>query len=334
MTGVVLDFDLRHPTQRMWTLIAAAGPLLFATAWVLTIYLPPVPLWNAAMRILPAGLVLLAIRPALPVGSWWTRSLMLGALNFGAFFACQAAAVHRIPVGVAATIAAMQTILVSFGATVAGERLRASHLVYAAAGITGIGLMVLRGTDHLDAVGVAAAAGTAVSAALGMLLTRRWGLPPGVHHSTATAWQMLGGAALIAPMALILEGWPPPLSGSAITVTAWLALAATALAFWTLFGALHSGVTAVTVSRLMLLGPLMATSSSWLLVGQALTPIQVLGAALVLIPVVAATRTPPLASPPSETESDTEPYRPLASHHRPEAALLQQVEYATRRGLR
>src|SRR5947208_17056449 len=62
-----------HPSTRTTTAVAAVGPLLLAVGWILTSYLPDSPLWIAAGRVLPAGLILLALRPARPSGVWWHR---------------------------------------------------------------------------------------------------------------------------------------------------------------------------------------------------------------------------------------------------------------------
>lgn len=281
------------PSARGLLAVAAAGPILFASAYVLTAQLPASPLWNAAARVLPAGLLLLAVHPTLPTGPWWRRSLLLGILNFGGFFALQAFSLHRIPGGVAATVAAMQTLLVPLGATtVLGERLRWPQIAAAGVGVLGIGLLVLRSTDHLDPAGVAAAVMLAFCAATGLLLTRRWGLPHGIHHTTATAWQMLAGGLLLLPVALLVEGTPPPMTAVGWSVTAWLAVGGTALGFATLFGAMHHGLAPVSVSRLMLLCPLAATAGGWLIYRQTLTPLQLLGASFVLVSVAAACSTP------------------------------------------
>jgi hypothetical protein len=74
---------------------------------------------------------------------------------------------------------------------------------------------VLRGADHLDAIGIAAAAGTAVCNTLGLLLTRRWARPDGVHHLTVTGWQMTAGGLLLLPAAVITEGAVPPFTPAA-----------------------------------------------------------------------------------------------------------------------
>lgn len=281
--------------------LAAAGPILLASAYVLTAQLPAMPLWNAVTRVLPAGLLLLAIHPSLPSGMWWHRSLLLGLLNFGGFFALQAFSLHRIPGGVAATVAAMQTLLVPLGATaLLGDRFRWPQLVAACAGVVGIALLVLRGSDDLDPPGVAAAALLAVLTATGMLLTRRWGLPTGVHHTTATAWQMLAGGMLLLPASVIVEGMPPAMTAAGWSVTAWIAVGGTALAFAIIFGAMHHGLAPVSVSRLMLLCPLVATAAGWIAYRQTLTPPQLLGAALVLTSIAAVCRPPaPAPAPPA-----------------------------------
>lgn len=287
-------------SQRRLLVTAAAGPILLASAYVLTGLLPAAPIWNAAMRVLPAGLMLLAIHPALPSGAWVWRSAILGALNFATFFAAQAFALHRIPGGIVATIAATQAILVPLGAsTVLGERLRRSQLVTAAAGVLGIALLVLRGTEDFDTAGITAAALLALCPTIGMLLTHRWGLPTGVPHTTATAWQMLVGAVLLLPLAAVTEGPPPPLTLVEWSVTLWLALAATALAFTVIFGSLHNGLAPNTLSRLMLLCPLAATAAGWILNHQSLTPLQLVGTVLILISVAAACSRPAAPPPPA-----------------------------------
>src|SRR5436309_522009 len=129
------DFLSTAPPIRRLALIASAGPILLASAYVLTELLPTSPLWNAATRIVPAGLLLLAVHPRLPNGAWWWRSLVLGGLNFGGFCALQAFSLHQLPGGVVATIAAMQTVLVPIGAAaVLGERPRVWQLATAGTG--------------------------------------------------------------------------------------------------------------------------------------------------------------------------------------------------------
>lgn len=274
---------------------AAAGPLLLAIGWILIDILPSGPLWTAASRVLPAGLLLLALRPALPTGVWWHRSLVLGAVNFSGFFVCQAVAVQHIPVGVAATIAATQTLLVPLGAVILiAAPLRRSHIVYAATGILGVALLVLRSDEQLHLAGICAAAGTALCNTVGLPLTHRWGQPDGAHHLTTTGWQMTAGGLVLLPVAMLAESLHPPTTGVSLPVLA-MVVATTAGAFAVLFGALHAGLAPAAISRLMLLCPLAVTAAGWLLYHQSLSPLQILGAVLVIVPVLAVCRPAPTA---------------------------------------
>ena len=100
-----------------------------------------------------------------PGGAWW-RSAVLGTLNIGAFFAFLFIAAYRLPGGVAATIGAIQPLVVGLlAARVLGEALTRQRLVAGAAGIVGVALLVLQANGRLDAVGIAAAVGGVLSMA-------------------------------------------------------------------------------------------------------------------------------------------------------------------------
>lgn len=277
-----------HASNRLFL----AAPLLFGSAWILVAQLPVTPLWNAVLRVAPAGMLLLALHPTLPNRQWLARSLVLGMFNFGGFFALQAFAAHRLPSGVAATVASSQALLVPFGALILlSQPIRWKHVAAAGIGVGGIGLLATSASGPIDQVGVAACLANAVCGAVGLLLTRRWGTPSKVPHTTATAWQMIGGVLPLAPLAMLIEG--PPIGAhqdAIIGIAVMLILACTAVPFALLFGALHSGVPAVTISRVMLLTPVAAAAGGWMAFGQALTALQMLGAGAVLCSVALACR--------------------------------------------
>jgi probable blue pigment (indigoidine) exporter len=281
-------------TDRMVLWWCAAGPGLFGTAFIATDYLPDTALWNAVWRILPAGLVLIAIRPAVPRGDWWARSALLGVLNFGGFFACQAVAAHRLPGAVVATIAAAQCVVVPVIVVILGQRIGVGQLWMPMLGMLGVGLLVLQGDSALDPIGVAASVALALLSGIGMVLTRRWTVPPSTNPLSAIAWQMLAGGVVLVPLALVGEGAPPAMTFGQVGAAVWLAFPATALAFGLFFGGLYRGVEATTASRLLLLGPVVAAIVGWAFAHDTLSVVQVAGVVLVLAAQARGTQRPEL----------------------------------------
>ena len=85
------------------------------------------PLTAAALRALPAGLLLLAVRRRLPRGAWWWRSLVLSVLNCGAFFVLVYLAAKLLPTSLAAMLMSLSPIammLIAWGVVAERPTLR------------------------------------------------------------------------------------------------------------------------------------------------------------------------------------------------------------------
>ncbi|MET7299171.1 EamA family transporter [Embleya sp. NPDC005575] len=280
-----------------FTGLAAVGPVTWGTTYLVTTeYLPSgVPLGAGVIRALPAGLLLLLISRTLPRGDWWWRSAVLGALNIGALFALLFVAAYRLPGDVAATLSAVQPLLVAAIALVLlGVRPTRWQLGWGVAGVVGVGLIVLRGQISFDLIGILAGLGGAASMAVGVVLTKRWGRPPGAGTLAFTSWQLTAGGLLLAPVALAVEGLPPAPDAAALGGYAWLAVLATALAHSLWFQGLGR-LPVTAVSFLTLLSPAVATALGWLVLDQSLTPLQGVGFALALLSIAAAQLTPDAA---------------------------------------
>lgn len=281
---------LRNPV----VLVTAVAPLAWGTTYAVTSELlpPDRPLTAALLRALPAGLLLLAAVRQLPTGSWWWRAAVLGSLNIGLFFALLFVAAYRLPGGVAATVGAVQPLLVVvLAAGLLGEVLTRRALLAGVVGAGGVALLVLRGDAALDPVGVAAALGAAAVMALGVVLTKRWGRPAAAL--TLTAWQLVAGGLLLLPLALLVEG-PLPTSEvdlAAVAGYGYLGLVGTVLAYSLWFRGL-AALPASSVSFLSLLAPVVATAVGWAVLAQPLSAVQLLGAALVLVAVLLGQRRP------------------------------------------
>ena len=263
-------------------LLTATTPVVWGTTYVVTTELlpPDRPLLAATLRALPAGLLLLAVTRQLPRGDWWWRVLVLGTLNIGAFFALLFVSAYRLPGGVAAVLGAAQPLLVA-GLSVAllGQRPARRTVAAGLAGAAGVAMAVLTAEARLDPVGVAAGLAGTASMGLGVVLTKRWGQPAGLL--TMTGWQLTAGGLVLLPVAALAEGPPPALTATHLAGFAYLSLVGCALAYAVWFRGIER-LPATSVSLLALLSPVVATVLGWLLLGQALSPLQVLGVAVAL----------------------------------------------------
>jgi probable blue pigment (indigoidine) exporter len=275
-----------------WTItgLAALAPVTWGTTYLVTTqWLPPDrPLLSGVLRALPAGLLALLITRRLPSGVWWWRAAALGTLNIGAFFVLLFVAAYRLPGGVAATLSAVQPLLVAgLALGLLGERPSRWRIGWGLVGAAGIAVMVLRGRLGFDPIGLAAGfAGTAVMAA-GIVMTKRWGRPPGVGVLAFTGWQLIAGGLLIVPLALAVEGLPPRLDAAALGGYAWLSLVGTGLAYTLWFTGLGR-LPVTAMSFLPLLSPAVAALLGWLVLGQSLSTAQLVGFGLAMVSIAAA----------------------------------------------
>ncbi|WP_327047989.1 EamA family transporter [Microbispora sp. NBC_01189] len=218
----------------------------------------------------------------LPRGEWIWRAAALGVLNIGAFFPFLFLAAYRLPGGVAAVLGAAGPLFaLAFARALLSERPTGRKLLAGLAGLGGVGLVVLRADAGFDVVGVLAGIAGAASMSAGTVLTKRWGRPEGVGALALTGWQLTAGGLLLVPVALLIEGAPPALTTENILGYAYLGIVGTACAYWIWFRGI-SRLPATSVAFLALLSPVSATVIGWAALGQALTPIQLLGMALAL----------------------------------------------------
>ncbi|MEU6158414.1 EamA family transporter [Streptomyces sp. NPDC047130] len=268
-----------------------------STYLVTTEFLPPDrPLFTALVRALPAGLLLLAVTRVLPRGDWWWRASVLGALNIGAFFPLLFLAAYRMPGGMAAVAGSVGPLLVAgLGAVLLSERVRARTVVTGLVAVAGVTLVMVPGLGSVDAVGVAAAFGSAGAMSLGTVLGKRWGRPAGAGPLALTGWQLTAGGLVIAPLAVAVEGAPPAIDAAGVAGYGYLALVNTALAYWLWFRG-TGRMTATGVTFLVPLSPLTATVLGWGFLGESLTAVQVAGMAVALAATVAGQWSPRAAA--------------------------------------
>lgn len=266
--------------------LTALAPLIWGSTYLLTSELlpPDVPLLSAALRTLPVGLLMLCWLRQLPTGDWWWKAIVLGLLNIGIFQALLFVAAYRLPGGVAATVGAIQPlVVVLLSVLVLRQPSRLTSWLAALGGLVGIALLVLGPAARFDSIGLLAAATGATAMAVGTILTKKW--QPKVNAMVLTSWQLTAGGLVLMPVAFYFEQLPPALTGSQILAYIWLGLVGTGFTYilW-LRGVLR--LSAPAVSSISLLSPVSATLLGLLVLQQKLDLQQSIGMVLVLAAVL------------------------------------------------
>ncbi|MFB7325550.1 EamA family transporter [Streptomyces sp. NPDC056190] len=266
--------------------VTAIAPVAWGANYFVTheFLSPNSPLYGAALRALPAGLVLLALCRQRPRGVWWWRSAVLGLLNVSVFFVLVYAASQLLPRSIASTVMAMSPLAMMLIAwALVSERPGIAHLAGAAIGLGGVCLMLLTGAERVSMPGVLASAAAMLVSSFGHILTKRWSA--GADVLASTAWQLTAGGLFLLPVAAAVEGPPPALSTPALFAFGYVALVATALAFAAWFTGLRH-LPAGTVGLIGLLNPITGVLLGTAVAGEVLTVQQLCGLAFVLVGVV------------------------------------------------
>lgn len=263
-------------------LLTALAPAVWGSTYLVTTEALPAgyPITMAALRALPAGLMLLAVTRCLPPRDWLGRVFLLGSFNFAVFWALLFVAAYRLPGGVAATLGSLQAMMVIFMARGwLGTPIRRAALAAAGTGVLGVALLLIGPDAGLDPVGLAAGLGGAASMAAGTVLSRKW--QPPVSALSFTAWQLAAGGLILLPLALIMEPTLPHLTMTNLAGLVWLGLVGAALTYALWF----RGVARIepgAVAMLGMMSPVTAVLLGWVVLGQSLTLLQGLGAIVVL----------------------------------------------------
>ncbi len=218
-------------------------------------------------------------------GLWWFALLgaNLAVVNVTFYWALE-----RLGVGPGATIQFLGPIIVlAWMVGVQGRTVSPAAWAAAVVAIIGVVLVTqawqLEGDDWLGVLaGLASAITFASYLVLGERLTRRYPIV------TVMTWGFVS-ASLIWIVVQPLWTFPTDLSGRVWAELVWIGVVGTALPFFTEFGALQrvaSGVVGVIATT----EPVFAAAAAWVLLGQHLSPVQIIGGLLVLIAVASIQR--------------------------------------------
>lgn len=271
------------PNRTATIFTTAIAPLIWGSTYLVTTeFLPPNrPFTAALIRVLPAGLLLLAWTRRIPKRGEWPTVVLLGFLNIGFFQAMLFVAAYRLPGGLAAVLSSTQTLMVLVFTWLIDKTMPPKAAwAWSATGVLGIAVLVLSPSARYDGAGILAALSGAAAMALGVYLSK--------HKKTSlpvlafTGWQLFIGGVFLLPVALLAEPPLESLSPANIGGYLYLCLFGAVFAYVLFFNGIVK-LSPAAVSSLGLLSPVSAFVLGWLFLGQGMDAKSLSGFALVLV---------------------------------------------------
>ena len=271
------------PNRTAAIFTTAIAPLIWGSTYLVTTeFLPPNrPFTAALIRVLPAGLLLLAWARRIPKRNEWPTVVLLGFLNIGFFQAMLFVAAYRLPGGLAAVLSSTQTLMVLVFTWLIDKTMPPKAAwAWSATGVLGIAMLVLSPSARYDGTGILAALSGAAAMALGVYLSK--------HKKTSlpvlafTGWQLFIGGVFLLPAALLAEPPLESLSPTNIGGYLYLCLFGAVFAYVLFFNGIVK-LSPAAVSSLGLLSPVSAFVLGWLFLGQGMDAKSLAGFALVLV---------------------------------------------------
>jgi|SRR5271170_1093722 len=296
-----------HPHRPAWKTLLAFGIIYFV--WGSTFIfirigvreLPP--LLFAAMRFLPAGLVLYLWMTARgerqPTPRQWASAALLSILIFVGDYGLLFWSEQRVPSGIAAVMLATIPVFMALSEIVflRTQKLTIRLAIALLIGICGVAVLVSRslnlGGAPIDRNGALALILASVSWSVASVLSRRMNLPPSKVMSAGA--QMLAGGIFLTLAAAIageFHGFNPRIiSGSAWFALVYLIVFGSLIGFTAYVWLLHHE-SPTKVGTYAYVNPVVAVLLGYFLGGEGLGTRTILGTLFVLVSVVVITTTP------------------------------------------
>ncbi len=243
------------------------------------------PFWGAAMRFGAAGVILtalmLAMRVPVPRGAALRGAVQYGLLAFGAGFGIFFLAVPLTGAAAAQVLLGLIPLLTLILVPLHGlERFRARAFIGSLVALPGVGILAAdRMALEIPARGIGLVIVAALLLAESGVVAK---MTPAAHPIATNAIGMLAGTALLVAISLVTgEQWRLPTQADTWAAAAYLVLAGSVVVFW-LFIFVVRRWTASATSFQFLLIPLATIPFSTIMTGETITPLMLVGGAVVL----------------------------------------------------
>ena len=261
--------------------IGAEYGLPFTGPWTLL-------LWRyAALTGLLAIWLVVSRRCFWPGGRAVGHTAVVGVLAHGAWLGCVLVAIDMaVPVGIIALVTALQPLLTgAFSGLVVGERTGLRQWLGLILGFCGVAIAVgarLTLDTETPALGYLLPFGSVMAITAASLLQRRWarhGERTALPLDTTLFFQSAATALAMLLPAWWLEGFATRWTTPFVATMAWLVVAVSLGAYWTMWQLL-ARQDATRVASLFYLSPPVTMLMAWIAFGDTVTPTDLLGLAV------------------------------------------------------
>jgi drug/metabolite transporter (DMT)-like permease len=285
------------PAWKVWSALWIVYVIWGSTYLAIRVMVETVPpLLGSGVRFSVAGAVMIGVlslhRSVRPTRAQLLSALLVGLLLPGAN-AVVTVAEQEVPSSVAALLIASVPLWVILMRRGSGERVSRAGIGAVLVGFAGVALLVRPGEQSGDAtvLGLAAVVFAAVMWASGSFASPRLKLPR--DPLVSTGWQMLLGGLVIVAVGLAL-GEAPEVDPAAFSTRSVLALGyLIVFGSWVAFTAyawLLQNAPISKVSTYAYVNPVVAIVLGFLILDEVVTPITVIGAAIIIVAVALVVR--------------------------------------------
>lgn len=254
------------------------------------------------LSILALGLIAVFLKA--PRLSWGQRrdAMIVGMLLHGVYLGMVFWAIDNgMPAGLSALIVGLQPILTAFmAAGTIGETITRRHWIGLAVGMVGVAMVLMPRIGLIDSGVSVWTVGASFLAVLGMSAgtVLQKGRLKGASPVSGTIWQFVGAGLLTLPFALLTETQSFTLTTPLVLSMAWLVLVLSIGTILLLMWLIEKGAVS-RVAALFYLVPACTALLAFILFGEPLSPIQIVGMVVTALAVAmtggTAVRRPPAA---------------------------------------